>query len=76
MSEPFEAGAFHTEFDGEAWSVYDSYVNRAHLYFATKEEAEAAAVALDAASGISVAALDAEYARQLVLARASLAAVA
>jgi hypothetical protein len=73
--EPFESGAFHTEFVGDAFSVYDAYHNKAYLYFATKAEAEAAVLSLDEASGESVTALDAEYARQLVLARASMEAV-
>lgn len=72
----FQAGAFHIELIDEAWGIYDSFHNKVFLYFAEQQEAIDAARSLHEASETSVGALDAEYARLLPLARASLDAVA
>ncbi len=71
----FQSGAFHIEFTGEAWSVYDAFDNRAWLYFHTDTEAIDACVSLDVASNEGASSLDKEYIRQHKMARASMASV-
>jgi len=69
----FQAGGFHVESSyDDTWCVYDEWMHRAFLYFATQEEAVGAATRLAVAAATSPADIEAEYQRLIVLARQSL----
>ncbi len=77
MTEPvFADGAFHIEYVGDAWGVYDAFDNRMWLYFATDAEAIDATRQLARAADSGTDVLERAYLRLLPRARASMANVA